>query len=57
MSSWEWPQYTYAALIALNLLCAANIHGRPKVGKHNFFWYATCSAVIVYILNAGGFFK
>lgn len=51
-----WPQITYIALTFLSLLIAANKHGKPKDGVHEF-QYTFIAFIIIYILlYSGGFF-
>lgn len=50
------PQITYIVLMAIALLFDANLHGKQKTGKHNF-WIGVMSIAINFgIMYWGGFF-
>lgn len=52
----QWPQITMIVLLAVNGGLALAQHGKPK-GDYNFFVWAIDAAIMVWLLNAGGFFK
>ena len=51
---WQWPQWTYLALIVFNLLVAASSHGKPR-GPHNGWESLAAIAVVLFITIEGGF--
>jgi len=52
-----WPQWVYIAIIITNLLIAANVHGKPRTGNHNF-WIALAGVTIgTLVIYAGGFWE
>ena len=51
------PQIIILCLMALNLLCSAYLHGKPKDGKWNFFVEAAAVGINFGILYWGGFFR
>lgn len=56
MSEWHWPQYFYVICIALNLMIASTLHGRPKhATKHSFPQVLVSSMIVVFVLHCGGF--
>jgi hypothetical protein len=50
-------QILMLALLSLNLLVGANLHGKEKTGNYNF--WVTAVSVVLYttILISGGFFN
>ena len=52
-----WPQLTYVALIVFSLGITLEQHGNPKTGKENFWTSLTASALTLWLLYMGGFFK
>lgn len=50
------PQIIYFALVLISLLFAANQHGKPKKGKHNFWVTVIACIISISILWWGGFF-
>ncbi len=50
-----WPQITLIILITINVTIALVQHGQSK-GNFNFFFASIDAALLVWILNAGGFF-
>lgn len=51
------PQIIFIALSIVSLLLSANMHGKERTGKHNF-WVTFIRVVIMYsILYWGGFFN
>jgi hypothetical protein len=57
IAHWQWPQITYAALtlVGLGLVVAKN--GEPKTGTHSVVSSLIVSAIILWILASGGFFR
>jgi hypothetical protein len=52
----HWPQFTYIALILLGLgVCIAK-HGQPR-GPHNLVTDLISTALVLWLLIAGGFFQ
>jgi hypothetical protein len=50
-------QILMLVLLSLNLLMGANLHGKERTGKHNF-WITSISVVLyTTILISGGFFN
>lgn len=45
------------ALYAVSLLAAANLHGKDKKGKHNFWMHLLSAVITLSLLYWGGFFK
>ncbi|QPB08675.1 hypothetical protein KB681_gp37 [Burkholderia phage Mica] len=52
----HWPQIVYLALslIGIGVQCAK--HGKPREGKENVFGTLFATAVVCWLLYAGGFF-
>ena len=50
-------QILMLALISLNLLMGAHLHGKEKTGNHNFWVTAISVALYMSILVTGGFFE
>lgn len=50
------PQIILLTLLGLQLLLTAYYHGKPRDGKHNIFVRLIDSAILLWILIAGGFF-
>ena len=50
------PQIVLLALYFISLLIAANDHGKPKKGNHNFWIQAISVTLSLLLLNWGGFF-
>jgi hypothetical protein len=50
------PQIILLSLLGLQLLITAHYHGKPKAGEHNIFVRLIDSAILIWILIAGGFF-
>lgn len=63
-AAWEWPQWALLVWMIIGLLVVASEHGNPMVEpktkepkKHNAFVGIIKSALLLFILTAGGFFK
>lgn len=52
-----WPQYVYMALTLIGLGVILSEHGKPKTGRHNFWFMSFVTAFIYFLLYSGGFFK
>jgi hypothetical protein len=52
-----WPQYAYLVLTLIGLGVAMEQHGQPKTGTHSFPSSLFATALILWILWEGGFFK
>jgi hypothetical protein len=50
------PQIILLSFLGLQLLLTACMHGKPRSGEHNIFIRLIESAIIGWILIAGGFF-
>lgn len=50
------PQLILFTLWATNLLIMANLHGKEKAGKHNFWTSLIAVSINAIILYNGGFF-
>lgn len=50
-------QIILLALYGVSLLCSANLHGKEKKGKYNFWLNFTSAAITLSLLYWGGFFK
>lgn len=51
------PEIIYLVLIAIGLLQAAHMHGKPKEENWNFWLTLFSSAIVLGLLLWGGFFK
>lgn len=51
------PQIIYLALTGVTMLLAANVHGKAKTGKYNFWNYFINTIIAISLLYWGGFFK
>lgn len=51
------PQIIYLLLLSTGLLLSANQHGKPKEGKHNFWYQAISTLITLALLYYGGFFN
>lgn len=56
MIKYMWPQITYLVITFLSLLIAANKHGKPKEGVHEFQYTFLAFVIIYCLLYSGGFF-
>jgi hypothetical protein len=50
------PQIILLTLLGIQLLCTAYMHGKERTGTHNIYMRIVDSAVLIWILIAGGFF-
>ena len=50
------PQIIYILLISVSLLLNANLHGKSKEGKHNFWIHLIATVTTSFLLYWGGFF-
>jgi L-asparagine transporter-like permease len=50
------PQIILVALLFIDLLIAANKHGKQKTGKFDFWVTFTSTATIILLIWWGGFF-
>ena len=50
------PQIIYLVLIFAGLLLSANLHGKEKKGKHNFWNHIFNTVITISLLYWGGFF-
>jgi hypothetical protein len=50
------PQIILLTLLGIELLLTAYMHGRPRTSTYNIFMRIVDSAVLIWILIAGGFF-
>lgn len=55
IANWAWPQWTFVSLVAVNLLLAAHLHGKPRE-PHSFFVQLVALASWLPLLYFGGFF-
>lgn len=55
--NWEWPQWFFAALYAINLLLQSYLHGQPRTGKFSAPTIIISTALSVWILYMGGFWS
>lgn len=53
---WEWPQYLWLGLAAMNLLAVAHLHGQQKSERYCFITTALNTVFIGWVLACGGFF-
>lgn len=53
---WNWPQIVWAILVALNLLIAAALDGRPRKGTHSLASSMLAALLSFALLYFGGFF-
>lgn len=51
------PQIIVITLYAINLLCSAHLHGKPKTGNWSFWGELTGTAFVFGLLIWGGFFN
>jgi len=66
-ANWGWPQWAYLTLIFLSFALVATAHGRDRLEttgdrkgepqRYNAFEKLGSSALVLFILIAGGFFK
>lgn len=54
-SLWEWPQYLYATMIAINIIANAILHGQECTGEYNVLSTIISAGIIAWILHMGGF--
>ena len=52
-----WPQTVFVILIVLNLGIILERHGKPKTGNESFWISLTSTALTMWLLYEGGFFK
>lgn len=57
VDNWNWAVWTYLAITFIGLLFCANMHGKKKMGYHNFWSDIFATLVIFSLLTFGGFFK
>jgi hypothetical protein len=50
------PQIILLTLLGIQLLLTAYMHGKERTGTHNIFFRIIDSAILLWILFAGGFF-
>jgi hypothetical protein len=50
------PQIILIVLLSIGLLVNAYMHGKPKSGTYNLFKSLMHTAIMIWILIAGGFF-
>ena len=50
------PQIILLTLIGIQLLATAYLHGKERTGTHNLFTRLIDTAILIWILVAGGFF-
>lgn len=50
------PQIIYLVLLFAGLLLSANMHGKEKKGKHNFWNHLFNTVITISLLYWGGFF-
>ena len=53
----EWPQWVYIGLTFMGLGLELARHGQRKTGEHNFISQIIATAIIYWLLWAGGFFS
>lgn len=51
------PAIILICLCAIGLICSAYCHGKPKVGKNNFWIILIAYSLQLFILWWGGFFN
>ena len=52
-----WPQLTYVALLVFSLGITLEQHSKPKKGNESIWISLTASALTLWLLYMGGFFK
>lgn len=52
-----WPQLAYMTLILISLGAALAQHGKPKTGNESFWVSLFSTALALWLLYMGGFFK
>ena len=52
-----WPQYAYLALVLISLGVTLEQHGKPKTGEHSFWLQLFATAIALWLLYMGGFFR
>jgi hypothetical protein len=50
------PQIILLTLLGIQLLLVSFLHGKPREGRHNLFMSLIDTAILIWILSAGGFF-
>ena len=50
------PQIILLTLLGIQLLLVSFLHGKPRVGRYNLFMGLIDTAILIWILSAGGFF-
>jgi hypothetical protein len=50
------PQIILVTLLGIGLLLNAYKHGQPRTGSYNIFYRLIDTAILIWILYAGGFF-
>ena len=50
-------EITLLCLLAISLLAAANLHGKPKTGKHSFWASLVSSALTIALCYWAGLFR
>jgi heme/copper-type cytochrome/quinol oxidase subunit 4 len=50
------PQIILLTLLGIQLLLVSFLHGKPREGRHNLFMGLIDTAILIWILTAGGFF-
>ena len=52
-----WPQITYIVLVILGIGISLERHGKPKTGTYNVLVDLVGTAIGLFIVYSGGFFK
>jgi soluble lytic murein transglycosylase-like protein len=52
-----WPQITVIILFAIGLGVELAKHGKPRTGKHSFWWSLFGNVITIWLLWCGGFFS
>ena len=50
------PQIILLTLLGIQLLLVSFLHGKPRMGRYNLFMGLIDTAILIWILSAGGFF-
>jgi hypothetical protein len=53
----HWPQIVMIVLYSLGIALELGKHDEPKTGRHNVFSTLIASAIGVWLLHMGGFWK
>jgi hypothetical protein len=51
-----WPQYTFIALVMMEIGLFLGKHGQPRIGTYSVWWQMLSAGIILFLLYKGGFF-